>query len=465
MKTSIFAPGKLWLLGAALGCASLTGCFSDSGNNSSGGNTASIRGDVQGDVEQTSSGSGSTSDDWSGTVVTSYVLNADGSMSAAEDSTTTDAQGHFTLTVNAQNTGERIVKARRGTTEWMTHVQGNLQADQTANSRPLNLESTLEAAVYLETRKTSEGRQVSSSEVNLAVDASVAASATGAYRGTQASRDSLVARLSYSIQQANKAREAYFAAADSAWAAHRADADSARVRAEADFNASLYAAGRDTGSARQAERAYLNAVVNAYLSAHVDRTSHARAAEASYQAFVRASAQVSDSARTRVARSYARVVAVASDTAMRSNFNTAGGSSSRVNLVVQAGTKFRSSVDTANSRDALDSAMARFRTQVRAAFSDSSASSDTGSFHLFANVFAALNITTLINTTNATLQTSLTAAGTRGDSVGQAFANAHLAARATMQSSVASQNGGNQGEARAAADLMAFLSVKSNSSH
>ena len=441
----------------ALGGALLTGCF-DSGTGSAAQNSASIRGEILGDVET----SGSLSDTgWAGAIVTSHSILADGTLGAAEDSAVANAQGQFTLETDARGSQERILRARRGQTEWMARFQGTLQGGQTENSRPLNLESTVETAVYLELKKTAEGREVSSSEVNLAVDASVAASTAGVYRGSQAARDSLVARFAASVKAAARARNAFLAAADSQYTASRSTIENARVRAEAEFDASLYAAAGDTVEAGTARRAYVNAIVKAHVAAGVERTAYARSVEASYQAALRASAQVSDSTRARMARSYARLLVIAADTAMRYEFKEAGSSQARLTLVATAGARFKTSVDTASSRARIDSAVARFRADVRAAFDDSTGT-DTASFNLFGNVASTLNMTNLFTSLNASLKAVLIGSNNDGAAVGEAYAEAHVDAQADLQSAISAQNDDDD-EARAAANLLAFVSVHSSS--
>jgi hypothetical protein len=452
MKTQTFIKDRKLPFLLALGCAALTGCMSDSGNNADETLAARIQGQIQGDIEV--SGSGSTSG-WEGTVVTAHSINQDGSLGAAQDSTTARASGSFVLETSARGSQEWILRARRGSEEWMTRFQGNLEADKTEDARPLTLESTLEAAVLLELEKTAEGREVHSSEVNLALDAKAAASARNAYRGAESARNVLVANLAASVKAASRARRTFLESADSLYEQHRSQIESARVQAEVAFNASLYAANGDTGAVRNAERAFVSAMVDAYLKADVKRTEYARSSEAAYHAFVRASLLVTDSARTATARNYARVLAIASDTAMRNEFREAASSQTRLQLVTEAGARFRASVDTAGTRARLDSAVSRFRSEVRTAFNNTS---DTG-FTVFANVISQLTVTSLLDSLSASIMTDI-GVSTEGNSVGEAYADAHLAARAQLLTRFKAANN-DEAKAKAAANVMAFVSVRS----
>jgi hypothetical protein len=439
----------------ALACAALTGCFSDSGTNPNTNPAyASISGQVQGDVGVATSGSYSAADTgWQATMVTAFAINADGSLGSAQDSVMATANGTFTLQTTARGHKEWILRARRGTAEWMARFEGTLEDGQTETSRPLNLESTLEAAVLLELKKTPEGSEVHSSEVNLAIDAKASASGRGEYRGTDTERNLIVSRLAASIKAASRARKAFLESADSLYTSHRARIDSARVSAEASFEASLHAAARDTVQIRAAEQAFLTAVANAYVKADVERTTYARSAEASYHAFVRASVLLSDSARTATSRNYARVLVIASDTAMRSEFKKAGASSLRQDLVVDASARFRASIDTAGTRARMDSAVVRFRADVKAAFDNTT---DT-TFTLFGTVAAQL--AAALDSTSTSMQLAI-ASTTSGEAVGSAYATAHISAQAQLESQIRSSTSDSV-KAEAAANLLAFVRVGS----
>jgi hypothetical protein len=92
----------------ALGGLVLTGCFSDSGNNSSSDRAATLQGRVQGDNEGSSSG-------WEGTVITTHTIGADGSLGAARDSSNCGPDGRYTIETLHTGNQELIVRARRPT--------------------------------------------------------------------------------------------------------------------------------------------------------------------------------------------------------------------------------------------------------------------------------------------------------------------------------------------------------------
>jgi hypothetical protein len=440
---------------ALMGLASIamTGCIM-SGKDSGSGNEAVVQGRLQGDAEV--SGSGQSSG-WENTMVTSHEVNADGSLSAAMDSTRANGDGTFSLETHSTGHHVWILRARRGTDEWMTRFEGDLSAGVERTSRPMNLQSSTEASTWLELQKTSEGREVSYSEVNLAIDADVAASGRGAYRGGESARNELSARLAASVKAASQARRAFLAQAEAQYESNRSRIDSANASASLAFDASLYAAGNDTGASSAAERTYMNAMLSAYLQGNVQRTDYARSAEASYHAMVRASASLSDSSRTAMARNYARVFAIASDTATRDESSDAGASSSRRQLLIQASARLEAWVDSANSRSSIDTAIVRFRNDARTAFTDSSGSD--AMFSGFVGILGSLTVTNLFDSLSASLQTQLNASAD-AQSMGQAYAQSQANARASILAQLSSVNNGDR--AKATANLMAFLMVRSN---
>lgn len=456
---SLFKGSRLPAL-LAFGAFALTACVNDSDNGKNDNDTdrAVIAGRIQGDVEGSGSGSASGSG-WDNTVVTTHTVDANGTLSAAHDSATANSDGTYLLETDLMGNQEIVLRGRRADgTEWMTRFAGNLKVDQTSNARPMNLESTLESAVWLELKKSEDGRDVHSSEVNVAIDAKASADARGAYRGAQSARADLVARLAASINAASDARRAFLAVADSQWQAHRAMVDTARVHAQVEFDAALSAAAasNDTGAARAAERAYVNAMIKAYLDADVQRTAFARSAEASYHAMVRASATLSDSARTAMARNYARILVIASDTAMRHEFREAGASQARLNLVADAGARFKTSIDTASTRARFDSAVVRFRSDVAAAFNNTA---DTG-FTLFSTITSQLNVKAMLDSASTSLVSSI-GSSVNGQVVGDAYAESHLDATASLLTRFEAVNNDDD-EARAAANVGAFVWVRSS---
>jgi hypothetical protein len=431
----------------ALGATTLTGCLSDSGNNSNDVSGV-LRGRLQGDAN------GVSATAWAGTSVTTHTVSADGTLSAAVDSVSAETDGSFTI--SGAGAKEWIIRARRADTVWMARYDGTLVDGQTEEARPLNLQTTVEAAVWLELKKSVEGREVLTSEVDLAIDAATAASARAEYRSNATVSNSLVGRLATSIKAASRARHAYLTSGDSLYTSKRASIDSARSAAEDTLTASLYTAAADTAQIHAAERAYVSATVNAYVGAGVGRVAYARSSEASYHAMLRNSTLLTDSARTTVARNYARILVMASDTAMRSEFRAAGSSLVRSTLVSTAGATFAAAVEAAPSRAQIDTAVVRYRTGVRTAFNSIS---DT-TFNIFKTVASEIAVTSMTDSLSLSL-TNVVGASSTGEAVGTAYATAQLSAQSSLRTRIETVNT-DDAQARAAAYVLAFLSVRSS---
>ena len=445
MKQQSFTTSRVALL-LALGATAFTGCLSDSGN-SSNDNSGVLRGRLQGDANVSTSV-------WAGSSVTTHTVSTDGSLSAAVDSVTAENDGSFTLSGVGHK--EWIIRARRADTVWMARYEGTLVDGETEEARPLNLQTSVEASVWLELKKTAEGREVATSEVDLAIDAATASSVRTEYRGNTTVSNSLVARLATSVKAASRARHAYLTSGDSLYTSKRASIDSARIAAEAMLTASLYTATADTAQINTANRVFLNATVNAYVNAGVGRVAYARSSEASYHAMLRNSTLLLDSARTTMARNYARIFVVASDTAMRNEFRAAGSSVIRSALVTSASVAFKASVETAASRAMIDSAVVRYRSDIRLAFNSIS---DT-SFNMFKTVASEISATVMTDSLSLSL-TNLVGASTTGESVGTAYAMAQTSAQTSFWTRIKVVSS-NDVQARAAGYILAFLSVRSS---
>jgi hypothetical protein len=430
----------------AIGSMALTGCLSDSGSEPND-DSGVLRGRLQGDANLASTSA------WAGATVTTHTVSADGALSAAVDSVTAETDGSFTL--SGAGDKEWIIRARLADTVWMTRFEGTLVDGETEEARPLNLQTTVEAAVWLELKKTAEGREVTTAEVDFALDAAAASSARTEYRGTQTVSNALVARLAASIKAASRARHAYLTAGDSLYTSKRASIDSAASAAESALTASLYTAVADTAQINAANRVFLNAMVGAYVNAGVGRIAYARSSEASYHAMLRNSSLLLDSARTAVARNYARVFVIASDTALRGEFRAAGSSVVRSALVSAAGATFKASVETAASRAWIDSAVVRYRSDVRLAFNSVS---DTA-FNLFKTIALEVGVITLNDSLSQSLAGTVGASST-GEAVGTAYATAQVSSQSNLQARIQDANS-DDAQARAAAYVLAFLSVRS----
>jgi hypothetical protein len=444
-KTSSFlglAKGSV-LAGLALGTLLMsTGCMLSSDTEAQ----AEIAGVLQGDAA-TGTMLGKSATEVEGAIVTAHEVSVNGVVGPAVAQSQTDAQGAFTLKTNLKGARKLIVRAVHSGTEWSARFEGTLSSGTSAQTRPLNLESSVAAAVWLELQKTPEGRTVHSSEVTVAVDADAAVAARAAFRGSDTARARILVHLAKVVEEGSKAREAVTTAIYA-----RAQAAQARVEAEAAFEASLRAAASDTAAIRAARKAFVRAVLDADVDAGLDVVIEARSREAAYQAIVIASAhaQISDSARAALSRNAAKILASASNSALQAQFTVAGAAEARIEDVAEAGATFEAAIAAAVSPAACDSALRHYRNEVRAHFDSA-----------FTGLSVALEqVSSAMDSMSVALD-----AGVKSDAgseaVGEAYAEAHAEARARVILVVAALV--EQKKASATADVVAFLQVHAGS--
>lgn len=428
------------LYGLMAGCMLLTtGCFSTGSDDKDEG--AAIAGVVQGDE---SAAAGKSSAEVEGAVVTVHEVGLDGALGPVVAQGETDAQGAFNVKTDLRGARTLIVRAAHEGKVWKARLKDELREGASHWSRPLNLESTIEADVWLELQKTAPGRSVYSHEVAAAVDADVAASLRADYReADSAARARVAARVAHVARAASQAR----AGAMAAVAEHVEEAVRKGQEAEAELRVRLHEAKRDTAKIREAREAFLRTVAEAHLEAEVKAAMYARASEAAYHAAVRAADTLSDSARTAFARNSARVLAIASDIALQAHFRAAQASEAQVNNLAEAGARFRAEVEAAASREACDSAFAEYRTEARESFDDA---------------FAAL--ATTLESVSAALDSLSGVLGVQvgastGDrEMGEAYIAIHLQAHSAVLAVLMAMD--DEAEAEAVADAVAYLSVR-----
>jgi hypothetical protein len=110
-------------------------------------------------------------------------------------------------------------------------------------------------------------------------------------------------------------------------------------------------------------------------------------------------------------------------------------------------------VDTASTRARIDSAMARFRSDVKAAYNNTA---DT-TFNVWTAVTSQLAVGAFLNGLAASINTTL-GATVNGETVGQVNGEKHAEARADLVTRFSAVNGSRE-KAKAAANVGAFLWV------
>jgi hypothetical protein len=444
MKTTIQSRNTtLALLGLAMGAMFLTtGCLFSTETSAEA--KAEIAGVLQGDaVANATLAKGAASVE--GAVVTAHEVTAEGAVGPAITQAQTDANGAFVVKVNAHGAKALIVRSVHAGTEWKARVVGGVEAGKRRVCRPMNLESSLEADVWIELQKTPQGRSVHASEVSATVDAEVALSVRPEFRGSDTARARLLVQLARVVEEGSRARAAVTTAVYA-----RVEAAQARAEAEADFEASLNSAGSNGAAVRAARATYVKALIDADVDAGLDAVIQARSREAAYHALINASVRegISDSARAALTRNAAKILAASSDMALQVQFRAAGATEARMEGVAEAGATYQAAIEAAVSPAECDSAANRYRAELQASFDSA-----------FVALSAAIDhIATSMDSMSVALE-----AGVKSDvgaeAVGEAYAEAHAEARARVLVVLGALV--EETKASATADVAAFLAVRS----
>lgn len=462
MKTATkIRKNVLAAVACALGCAFMYGCMNSNPSSPSTTNS-SVTGRVEGDGALAKK----ASDSLQGVIVTAFEINSNGSRGAQMAQDTTDANGNFTLTTSAQGSQNWLLVATQGTMQWMSRFNDTLKQGKTDTARPLDFEGTLQTQVYLALQASGSGQQVRSGEITAAIDLSVSSSYRSQYESADsAARVALAAQLAAAVQAQSQARSAYLSLSDASYSSDTASESGSMRQAEANLNFALYNANGDSTQTRQAESVYLQAVISAYAKSDSAALSYARAGEAAYQATLMATA--SDTSNSMSRRSL-HIMAVSSDTAMQREFSLAGATQSQWQAVVTASANYQSEVDTSNSNVSRDTSTSRYRAALKVVFQSQDSSADSAFIKLL-NLSTTGTLFADLQSYSTSLQASLAvdASSDNATGMGQTMENSNAQAEAQILTQWNSSNANNTNTARnsAMAQIMAFLTVSSNSSH
>jgi hypothetical protein len=441
----------------------LAGCDQSTSVSATTGST--VTGRMEGDGATAKRSAGSVQS----LVVTAFAINADGSLGAQVGKDTTDAQGNFQIKTPLQGSQNWVLMTTQGTMHWMTRFNDTLSGDQLDTARPINMESTLLTQVYLNLQKTDAGKTVTSGEVTSAIDLSVTTSTHLQYENDDSlTRITVISHLTAIVIAQSQARNAYLSKADAQFATDTSSAAALTRRAEKNLNFALYDADEDTARASLAEKTYLKTVIAAYGKSDSIALAYARSNEAAYHATLLATVLYVDSTKASMRRRLLHVMAIASDTAIQRELNTSSASTFQLQTAVTAGAAFLTAVDTSRTDVSRDSITSAYRTAIRSIFKSQGALSDS-SFIAMLNLVTTPPLSVTLHTLAQSLQTSLLndMSSLNASQMGLDLENDHgVAINDILQAWQGNPHNANVTLRNSAmAQIMAFLSVSSNSSH
>jgi hypothetical protein len=363
MKTRTCTTRKL-IAGATAGVILLTGCFNDpaSGDSAQGGGnaTATVEGRVTGEIALAKRASAGIE----GATVTLVRLKDDGSFeTVSESEARTDAEGRFSIRTAAEAAHGLLVIARKEGREYKAVISGEVKQGAKTASRPLDVESTVEAEVYAKVKGDGKPDEVCFADIASHIDARMAARA----EGKSEVRDHMASQIE---TEAETRVKVLMGGTAKATRAQIEKMDEARLEAQAALEASLDAASRTeagiTAEARmKAEGEAMKAQWAAVAGAGIALGEFAQAREAAFRAMMKAysEAQVESEAEAKAEwlRRAALVNALSLQAAIEEDAKSTGGSA---DLAVEAGATLKLSLESAETGAEVDSAFAAFRASV-----------------------------------------------------------------------------------------------------
>lgn len=326
----------------------------DSGN----GNPAKIEGRVVGTSGFSKTNGLNKTSGIEGAVVTVAKVQSNGSLSTVSNaSVVTNAEGKFIVETNSVNERNLVVVAAKGTSEWKAVVSSSTNAGSTSTCPPLSDETTAEADVYARVIANGKGNVVTYSDIQYYIDSEVAAE----IKGNATLINQVAAALNAEAEAKAKAcADSYFQVSSTAIQS----INNAKAQAQAQLEASLYAAGESQSSYDAAFETYQQAIINAYVNAGVEKSKCAKIIEISSDEMIRASASLSAQAKLALRKSSAKRKAYACRRAQEEECDSAGAQPAQKNAVINAGINLEASIDAASSADGIDAAFETYHNAV-----------------------------------------------------------------------------------------------------
>lgn len=196
----------LALAGLALGSLLFAGGCLFSGETEVAAETE-IQGVLEGDA---SSGSGvmlgKSAAEVEGAVVTLHEVSLDGGLGEAVAETRTEADGSFVLKTGLTGARTLVIRIVREGREWKAAFEDRLERGRAKVVGAVNLETTVDAEVWLELKKTAEGRAALAAEIRAAVEAHRDSAGLNDFRGSDTAKSRLIARLAHAVMASADAR-------------------------------------------------------------------------------------------------------------------------------------------------------------------------------------------------------------------------------------------------------------------
>ena len=376
------------------------------------------------------------------TVVYAAEITANGSVEAIEETeTAVNADGSFTLTVDADIHSEVVVQAEGNGMSMYGYLEGEIENGNSYTLKPVDNESTAETMIYAELKASGDAETVTKAEVELTVTTENAAEITAS--------SSASSEIANSLVMAAEVRAQYFESEFESEAQTKLETMSeiyvnAQAQLEMQLNATTTTAARTEAYAN-----FYTSVANAYVDANVDASVAAKASEM-WSAILTTTTDISSDVESEIEVQSSMITATQMDAAVQAQLEAAGASDATVDAVVEAGATLSATIEESSEINAdVQTAFEVYHDSVRSAL-EADAS------------FSALTIVAIDDAINEDsgakdiFQTSLLSA-----SSAQVMVNAFDTFFTAVESSVEASFEGSDTETNAIVEIMILINATS----
>ncbi len=303
---------------------------SDSNNNSDSAT-------VNGNVEQSQSNAKALPE---GTIVTMATVTSSGSINTIDGAeTTTDANGDFSLSFDANTAQNFVVVAENNGSEAMGFLSANVENGQTILLKPIDNESTAESNVF--------ARLVAQGDADLVTKSDIETMVTAANESEVRSNTTLASQFATSLASSAEARADFFANEVEGNGEEKFEATleilaDAQARLEADLEAAS-----STEAESEAYDLFIETTASAFVSAGVEANKAAQAIEVWGRVMINNISSASEEVENSVRTQTSIMAGIAIDAAVRAEAEASEMSDDSKQAIADAGVTLKAALRTA----------------------------------------------------------------------------------------------------------------------
>lgn len=303
---------------------------SDSNNNSDSAT-------VNGNVEQSQSNAKALPE---GTIVTMATVTSSGSINTIDGAeTTTDANGDFSLSFDANTAQNFVVVAENNGSEAMGFLSANVENGQTILLKPIDNESTAESNVF--------ARLVAQGDADLVTKSDIETMVTAANESEVRSNTTLASQFATSLASSAEARADFFANEVEGNGEEKFEATleilaDAQARLEADLEAAS-----STEAETEAYDLFIETTASAFVSAGVEANKAAQAIEVWGRVMINNISSASEEVENSVRTQTSIMAGIAIDAAVRAEAEASEMSDDSKQAIADAGVTLKAALRTA----------------------------------------------------------------------------------------------------------------------